>query len=397
MARLVKDPSISPESRRRNRRRKWLVALAVILIGGFVVWLWNTEIVFFPAKQTATVLVLEDCDDDFRTPPFEDAVVAFGPNGAYSRMVTNLNLCQTVGGARSLSVSPDGRFIVVCENMARRHLTAYETQSGKPLWNIEGEFTSATVGQNGTVYAIVSSGTIYGDGTIVIDHAGHITRSNSAAAGFDVALDKKREVLWLVGKHIKKCDLELNVLQELSPIKWCAVSVDVSPDGSIWVAEREHSDVALSTNRLIKISSSGQILKSVYLDWSPMCVRVDARDGSVWGTGFVVSKPASAPIVRAIEKRTGALPLGKSLRGFLTETRVSYKTHKFDSEGTLLHKINAGGHSLDIQSSDGSIWVAGRGKIYRFSATGKKLDRHGGVSADQKYVVVVPERGASAE
>jgi len=370
--------------------------LVVLFIGGFMLWLWNTDIVFFPAKQTATVLVLDNCDDDFRTPPFEDAVVAFGPNEAYSRMVTNLNLCQTVGGTRSLSVSPDGRFIVVGENIASRHLTAYETGTGKPLWNVEGEFTSATVGQNGIVYAVISSGTIYGDRTITIDQ-GRITQSNSAAAGFDLALDQKREVLWLVGKNIKKCDLQLNVLQELSPIKWCAVSVDVSPDGSIWVAEREHQDVALSTNRLLKISSNGQILKSVYLDWNPMCVRVDARDGSVWATGIGVSKPASGRILGAIEKRTGALPLGKWLRGSLTQKRVWYRTGKFDSEGTPLYKINAGGHSLDIQSSDGSIWVAGKNKIYRYSATAKKLDRRRGVSADQKYVVVVPERGATKE
>jgi len=368
------------------------VALVVILIAGFVVWLWNTEIVFFPEKQTATVLVLEDCDDDFRTPPFEDALLVLGPNGAYSRMATTLNVCQTVGGARSLSVSPDGRFIVVCENV-RHRLTAYETHTGKPLWNVDGDFTSATVGQSGIVYAAVSSGTIYGERTIAIDPDGRITKSGSTAAGFDMALDPKHEVLWLVGKHIKKCDLQLNVLQELSPIKWCAVSVDVNPDGSIWVAEREHPDVALSTNRLLKISSDGRILKSVYLDWSPMCLRVDARDGSVWATGIGVKKPASKRILDGIEKRTGALPLGKWLRGSLTQSRVWYRTEKFDSEGTLLHKLNVGGHSLDIQSSDGSIWLAGKNKIYRFSATARKLDRRSGVSAVQKYVVVLPERG----
>jgi len=52
------------------------------------------------------------------------------------------------------------------------------------------------------------------------------------------------------------------------------------------VAEREHPDVAQSTNRVIKISATGQILKSIYLPWSPCCLRIDHRDGSLWVTGY---------------------------------------------------------------------------------------------------------------
>ena len=368
--------------------------MAVILIVGSMVLFWSGDIVLFPQKQTSTVLVLDDCDDDFRTPPFEDSVIAFGPNGKFSRIATNLNLCQTVGGGRSLSVSGDGRFLVVCENVGK-HLTAYDTQTGKRLWIVDGEFTSATVGPNGIVYAIISSGTIYGDRTVVIDEGGHITKSGSAA-GFDIALDAERDVLWLVGKYIKKCDLDLNVLREIDPIKWCAVSVDINPDGSIWAAERKHPDVAQSTNRILNISPGGLIRKSVYLEWSPMCLRVDRSDGSVWVTGIGVTKPITGRILNAIERRTGTLPIGKRLRDFLTRSRVWYRTHKYDSGGKLLHKINEGGHSIDIQSSDGSVWLAGKDRIYRYSREGTKLARLGGVSAGQKYVVVVPEGKAEA-
>jgi len=359
------------------------------------VFLWNSDFVLFPQKQTATVLVLDNCDDDFRTPPFEDKLIAFGPRGRSSRIATDLNISQTVGGGRSLSVSPDGRFMVVCENVGN-HLTAYDTQTGKRLWNVDGEFTSATVGQNGVVYAIISAGTIYGQQTVVIDDAGRITKSGSAA-GFDMALDETRKVLWLVGKYIKKCDLELNLVQEIdpSPIKWCGVSVDICPDGSIWVAEREHPNVAQSTNRILKISSAGQILKSVYLEWSPICLRVDPTDSSLWVTGFGVREPATKSILAAIERRTGALPLGKQLRDFLTQNRSWSRTHRYDSEGRLLRSIDKGGYSIAIQPSDGSLWLAGKSKIYRYSREGKKRARLGGVSADQKYVVVVPERRVS--
>ena len=227
------------------------------MIGGSTVFFWSSDISLFPHKHTSTILVLEDCDDDFKTPPFEDAVIAFGPNGKSSRLVTNLNTCQTIGGSRCLSVSRDGRFFVVCE-IVGKHLRAYETQTGKQLWSVDGEFTAATVAQDGRVYAVISSGTIYGERTVIIDQAGRITNTANIA-GFDMALDEKREVLWLVGKTIKRCTLDLKILQEIKPIGWCASSVDVNSDGSIWVAERDHPDVRQSTNRLLRIDSNGQI------------------------------------------------------------------------------------------------------------------------------------------
>jgi hypothetical protein len=333
---------------------------------------------------------LDNCDDDFRTPPFSDAVIAFGPKGRSSRLVTNLNVSQTVGGGRSLSVSADGRSFVVCENVGK-HLAAYETQTGTPLWSIDGEFTAATLAPGGGGYAVISSGTIYGERTVRIDEAGRITKSSNTA-GFDIALDTERKVLWEVGKTIKRCDLELNILQEITPIKWCAVSVDISPDGSIWVAEREHPDVSQSTNRILKISSGGQILRAINLEWSPLCLRVDRLDGSVWATGVAVEPSIAGRILDRIERRTGALPLGKKLREFLKHPRVWFTTQKYDSGGNLLRIIKEGGLSIDIQQSDGSLWLAGKGKIYHYSREGKKMARLGGVSTDQKWVMVVPDK-----
>jgi hypothetical protein len=380
----------SKSARLQPKTKKRIVALAVLLVGGLLL-LWDSDFVLFPKPQTATVVVLDDCDDDYKTPPFEDALIAFGPNGARRAIATNLNHCQTVGGSRALSVSPDGRFLLVCEEVAR-HLTAYETQTGKPLWSVDGQFNSATVAPDGTVYAIASSGTIYGDRTVMIDQAGRITQSGSVA-GFDIALDSKREVIWLVGKYIKRCDLQLHLLQELSPIKWCGVSADVAPDGSLWVAEREHRDVAQSTNRIFKVSADGQLLKSISLPWSPMCVRVDESDGAVWVTGIEVNSPFTKQLLDKLEARTGALPLGKWLRAFLTERRVCYKTQQYDADGRLLHQLAKGGHSLSIQRSDGSVWLAGKDKLYHYSREATKLAVRGGVSSEQKYIVVLPEPG----
>jgi DNA-binding beta-propeller fold protein YncE len=385
------EMALEPASGRQQRRkRKWLWALAVLFVGGLMIFFWNSDLALFPHKHTSTVLVLEDCDDDFKTPPFEDAVIAFGPNGKSSRLITDLNTCQTIGGSRCLSVSPDGRFFVVCE-IVGKHLKAYETQTGKPLWSVDGEFTAATVARDGRVFAVISDGKIYGEKTVVIDQTGHITKT-AGTAGFDMALDEKREVLWLIGKTIKKCDLALNVFWEIKPIGWCASSVDVNSDGSVWVAERDHPNVSSSTNRLLRVDLNGQITKTLNLAWSPGCVRVDHSDESFWVTGFDVTKSASWRALDSIERKTGHLPIGKKARDFLTKYHVSPETDKFDKNGSVVRRISEAGHTLEIDPSDQSMWLAAQNKLFHYSRDGKKIGVLGGVSSEQKYIAVIPEK-----
>jgi hypothetical protein len=271
--------------------------------------------------------------------------------------------------------------------MVGNHLLAYERQTARKLWSVDGEFTAATVAPDGRVYAVVSAGKIYGDRTVVVENGRIINQSTNA--GFDMALDSARNVLWLVGKTIKKCDLELKSLLEIAPIKWCASSVDVNSDGSIWVAEREHPNVSGSINRILKISSAGQILNSVNLGYDPVCVRAEASGGAVWVTGDAAREPMIKRVLNFIERKRGPLPIGKKVRDFLTKDRVVAKTEKYDANGKLLFSIGRGGHSLDIDSADGSIWLDGGDKIYQYSREGKKLNRLGGVSAAEKYIVVV--------
>jgi hypothetical protein len=196
-------------------------------------------------------------------------------------------------------------------------------------------------------------------------------------------------VLWLVEKNIKQCDLDLKILREVNQIGWCAVSVDLESDGSIWGAERQHPDVAQSTNRILKISSTGQVLKTVGLAFSPLCLRVDRSDGSVWVTGGGAKETATKRFLDSIEKRTGQLPTGKSVRDFLTRPSRWSKTQKYDQNGILQCEISQGGFSLDIDQSDGSVWIGGSEKVYRYSRQGKTLGHSGGASPNQKYIVVI--------
>lgn len=373
----------------------------VLLFGGVVGVYWSQFQGYGILTSAAGVLVLEDSDSDFRTPPFEDAVLMFGSDGKTLRKVSDLNICQTVGGCRSLSMAMDGRFLTVCENVGNQ-VTAYQLNTGERLWSLKGksvsasEFTSATPSPDGVVYALASDGTIYGSQTLAIDQTGRVIRQ-TPVGGFDLALDAERRVLWLVGKNVKKCDLELNVLLEMNQIGWCAVSVDLDGDGSIWVAEREHPNVAQSTNRILKISSTGQVLKAVGLAFSPSCLRVDRSDGSVWVTGGAARETAMKRFLDSIEKRTGKLPTGKLVRDFLRRPRVWSKTHKYDQNGVLQSEISCGGFSLDIDQTDGSVWIGGSEQVYRYSRQGTILGRSGGASSNQKYIVVVPGNGQPKE
>jgi hypothetical protein len=371
-----------------------LPGLGLVVVGLVIVYWTGGEGLFHRESfSTAAVglLVLEDCDSNFRTPPFEDAVITFGASGKPVRKVTGLNIAETVGGCRSLSVAKDGLSFTVCENVSKK-LTAYQLNTGERLWSLNGDFTSATVLQNGTTYALTSDGTIYGKEVLLIDRAGKIARQ-AAAGGFDLVSDENRNALWLVGKNIKKCDLELKVLLEVNSIRWCAVSVDVSPDGSVWVAEREHPQVAQSTDRLLKISPDGQELKAVGLPFSPLCLRVAHSDGTVWVTGVASEPSVSQRLLDATEKLTGRLPIGKKIREFLSRPRVWFRTRNYDQKGALLCEIRRGGFSLDIDQANGSLWVGGREKVYHYSRQGTLLGQASGVSPDQKYVAVVPGQG----
>lgn len=332
------------------------------------------------ARQSARLVLLDNCDSDFRVPPFNDAILLVDREGAIIRRIGGLNVCQNVGGNRALSVSEDGRFFVVCENVANR-LTAYETASGKVLWSLPGAVTSVTIAGD-RVYVLTSARSTYGESILALDHEGQIVKQ-VGAGGYDIAVDPSGRFFWLVGKDIKRCDANLQVVLTIDPITWCAVSADVTAEGSLWVAERRHSDVGGSPNRLLEISPKGVILREVPLtDVSPRCVRVDRSDGSVWVTGRTMRKAL----------------VWSALWRWPPQWRTDYeyagrRTRKYSAQGELLVDVNRGGHSIDLVRSDGSVWIAGESGLLHYSRDGTMLAACGGVSADQKWIAVVPEEG----
>jgi hypothetical protein len=332
-----------------------------------------------PVTPRARILVLDNSDSDFKVPPFDDQVIGVSAEGRVTTRIGGFNMCQTIGGPRAIAVSESGRFFVVCENV-RNRITAYETASGKQLWSFassDGLNAAAVAGD--LIYVSTSDGKIYGKDVIVLDSSGNLMKK-APVAGFDVAFDPNANRLWLVGADIKRCDMDLQVEWSIDPFQWCASSVDVAPDGSAWVAERMHRQAG-GQDRLLHVSAHGAILASVPLDISPMCLRVDRSDGSVWVTGSILR-----------ETKVPSLSLGRwpPVRMKTIYRFGGSRTYKFSAQGQLLFKHKHGGHSLDLDPSNNSVWVGGLSKLQHYASDGGTLGTYGNVSEDQKWIAVIP-------
>jgi hypothetical protein len=331
--------------------------------------------------QSPHILVLDNCDSDYKIPPFTDTILSLDSKGKVINEISGLNICQNVGGNRAISVSQDGRFFVVCENVADK-ISAYTISTGNLLWSVQGEYTSAVVAQD-IVYALTSDGTIYGNGIQAFDLGGNIIKQSNEINGFDMVIDPNGSFLWVVGDDIKKCDMNFRVVKVIKTINWCAVSVDISSDGSIWVAERKHPDVTGSQNRLIKLNQQGSIIRVISLeDMSPLCVRVDRSDGNAWVTG-----------VRSWEYRK--LTFRRWPPGWERAWKyLGSRTRKYSPEGKLLLELKRGGKSIDIDASDGSVWITDTDTphLYHYSSKGKKLDTSENLSNDHKWITILPKQ-----
>ena len=333
-----------------------------------------------PGETGSTVLVLDDCDDDnkTRTAPYGDTVSLLKPGGEpFRTLVRDLKIRRNWGGCRAMSVSEDGRFFVVCEDAANR-LTIYETATGIKQWSLSGLFNSAAFA-NGLIYATD------GESIFAIDNTGIIVKHNRLG-GIDIAVDTKHDCLWIVGLDVKKCNLDLKLdfkaKLTLDPAHTGGVSVDVSPDGSIWVAEQNVHREYDSKNRLVKRSQDGSILKNIDLDFSPVGVRIDRSDGSIWTTGMRKERDFSGI--------GDEWPETLDELNDLVKTETETFTRKYDSEGNLVFEISEGGYSIELDQSDRSAWIAGKKNIWHYSAKGQKLGSYAGVSDGQKWLAIIP-------
>ena len=222
-----------------------------------------------------------------------------------------------------------------------------------------------------------------------IDNKGTIVK-HSRLGGFDIAVDPDHDCLWIVGSDVKKCNLDLQLDFKIRLAlgrknNAGAFSVDVNPDGSVWIAEQNVFEKYGSKNQLVKRSPDGRILKTIDLDFSPIRVRTDRYDSSVWTTGRINERDFS---------RIGdEWPETLDELNDLVKTKTETFTRKYDSEGNLIFEISEGGYFIELDPSDGSAWIAGKTNIWHYSANGRNLASYTSSSDGQKWLAIVPGKG----
>ena len=333
-----------------------------------------------PNKTGQMLLVLEDCDSDNKlsTPPYGDEISLLNSKGELVRKFHGLDIKSTFNGCKKISASGDGRFFVVCENVPDK-LSMYETATHRKLWSLWMEFNSA-VFVNDLIYAVNRNN------LFAIDNKGTIVK-HSRFGGFDIAVDPDHYCLWIVGSDVKKCNLDFQMLfkaeLELGQnYNTGAFSVDVNTDGSVWIAEQNVFEKNDGKNQLVKRTLDGSIQQIIDLNFSPIRVRIDKSDGSVWTTGRRKERDFS--------RIDDEWPETLDELNELVKTNTGTFTRKYDSDGNLIFEISEGGYSIELDPSDGSAWIADKKNIWHYSANGRQLASYTCSSDCQKWLAIVP-------
>lgn len=284
-------------------------------------------IIMMSVSSAQYIWVLNNGDPDFQNPPFNDSLKVFNADGTMQMSSGGFNICQQIGGTRWMAISPDGNSAWVNDYV--NNLLVKIDLEGNILYESSVSITGIDLTPNGYVYALTSSGTIYGDDIIVLDDQGSEIM-NAGYGGIDIAVDDENNSVWIAGADLKKMTLNLEHQFTIDYFDWTAISIDYANDGTAWVGE---GGLTTGQNRLLHIDENGDILQSHPLTYRPNCVRVDRIDNTVW--------IASDNLYRVQEGQT-----------------------------QLEIIDNSGGFTLTIDQFNNLIWVASYSNVRSFTKEG---------------------------
>jgi DNA-binding beta-propeller fold protein YncE len=197
-------------------------------------------------------------------------------------VLKDFNTCQSVSASHGVTVDVARGRVYVCELVAHR-VTAFDTR-GRRLWRVDDIHADALAvdPKTGNLWCGVGGNLHHGE-TVVLDPAGQEVES-FPVRGIDLVYDPHTDGFWLAGYGVWKLSREGEVLFHKPRDGWACVSVAADPrDGSVWVAEREHPDVARSANRLWHLDAKGGLIQSESLGKRvPFAVAVDPHTGTAW-------------------------------------------------------------------------------------------------------------------
>ena len=286
-------------------------------------------------SATPAVVVLDNTDPNFeKNQSHHDGLRAITSKGKVIWSHTGFNNCETVSGVHGVAIDPKRGRIYIRENVANR-IVAFDLKGNK-LWQIQRIEAGPLVvdPQTGNIWCSVGNRLNTGE-TVVFN-----TNGNEVAAypyrAVDMVYDPHSDAFWLVGYQIIKLARNGDVLFREKVEGWCCASVSVNPrDGSVWIAERDHSDVVRSSNRLWLRNADGSVRRKIELGDSDIFV-VECLPS----TGDVLFSGYKKPLRRA------------SVEGAVSE----------------LGDINV--KNIAVSPSTGDIWVATQEAVLRIDTAG---------------------------
>ncbi len=307
----------------------------------------------------SSVWVLHNEDPDFRNPPFGDFLRLYSPSGEILASIEDFNIAQYIGAPRLLSTTLDGG--AVASDFVNEVLRRFDSQ-GEEVFSVPiDDITAIAVSATGSMFGLAGP-TIHGAEILKIDSDGNVV-TRTEGGGIDLVVDDSHQALWAVGSTIQRYSLDLALDWSMDPIAWSAVSVDIAEDGSAWIAERRHSHVSGSVDRLLQVSQEGVVLQEVNAGYSPWCIRIDST-GNLWVAGGSLNKYDSAGNHLMSTPEIGVWSLAIDPSGSGVWAGCDEDVKYYDLEGNLLITLPPFGHVDRTWVSSGPI-LGGRPRFRR--------------------------------
>jgi DNA-binding beta-propeller fold protein YncE len=239
-----------------------------------------------PGSKAGGVFVLDDCDRDYEgKAAYADNLSYIDGSGKLVFRMSGLNTCQMIGSNRQIAYDAARGHVWVTECVGARIRKLDLT--GKELLDIK-DFKATAIAvdpETGNLWAIRSNGRIDRGGTVVLDPNGKELAVRDVT-GFDLAYDAKGKAFWFAGKNLVKVSTEGKELFRKNVSAWSAAALAVHPDtGKVWVAVRQHPQVAGSKNELLGFDNDGERKHAIDLDdRCPFHISLDKKSGAVWAT-----------------------------------------------------------------------------------------------------------------
>jgi len=310
-----------------------------------------------PLKGKCRVAVLHNSDPQYNgKQAYEDTLTLYNSNAKQIWQFKGLNVSQSVGAKHTVVYNPFDKSLWCSESVGDR-LVKFG-QDGSVLWEKPDVKPQALAvdPKTANIWVLTSEGTIYGKSLVVFNPSGRKIHQWDIGA-FDIVYSQHDDCFWLVGKKIWKLDRNGSVLYQ-SPYEfaWLAASVDINQkDGSVWIIERKHPQVAASLDRVLILDPDGKSRSQISINRGyPTCVVVDGQRHHAW-----------------VATTEGLL--------------------KLSLDGKIITNIPLAACSICLEPDTGCVWVASRDGLYRLDPQGKLVRCQEQPGGSQKLVCILPQ------